>query len=223
MDFGLKRALTMSSSSLLTGQQLSIQLSSNSSSYSFIVSKLQKSGDIKVELDHMKGKPGFGYSFPSEVMTDARLAGDSTVKVLFGYFQHPPNMNGINPISPVVSLSLATEDGDVLNVSKITKPINITIPVSAGELCAGAESNLYAGSVRCLYWDETSSSYRPDGCTAHRISSTQVTCMCTHLTTFVVEPVIPEPNCLPCNAGFFQAAACTQRLHERKAREEPRA
>ena len=46
MDFGLKRALTMSSSSLLTGQQLSIQLSSNSSSYSFIVSKLQKSGDI---------------------------------------------------------------------------------------------------------------------------------------------------------------------------------
>jgi hypothetical protein len=214
MDFGLKRALTMSSSSLLTGQQLSMQLSSNSSSYSFVVSKLQKSGDIRMELDHMKEQTsGLGYSFPSEVMNDARLAEDSTVKVLFGYFQHPPNMNGINPISPAVSLSLVTEDGDVLNVSKITKRINITIPVSTGELCAGAESNLYAGSVRCLYWDETSSSYRPDGCTAHRISSTQVTCMCTHLTTFVVEPVIPEPNCLPCNKGFFQAAACTNTSH----------
>jgi hypothetical protein len=214
MDFVLKRALTMSSSSLLTGQQLSMQLSSNSSSYSFIVRKLQKSDDISMELDHMKEKSsGFGYSFPSEVMNDARLAGDSTIKVLFGYFQHPPNMNGINPISPAVSLSLATEDGDVLNVSEITKRINITIPVSTGELCAGAESNLYAGSVRCLYWDETSSSYRPDGCTAHRISSTQVTCMCTHLTTFVVEPVIPEPNCLPCNAGFFLAAACTKTSH----------
>ena len=81
-----------------------MQLSSNSSSYSFIVSKGQKSDDIRMELDHMKA----------------------------------PNMNGINPISPAVSLSLATEDGNVLNVSKNTKRINITIPVSTGELCAGA-------------------------------------------------------------------------------------
>ena len=71
-----------------------MKLSSNSSSYSYTVTKLQKSGDIRGKLDPIKeNSSNFGYSFPSEVMTNARLAGDSTVKVLFGYFQHPSNIN----------------------------------------------------------------------------------------------------------------------------------
>jgi len=210
MDISLKEMLIKSSSQLLTGQQLSTNElkdhSSSSSGFAYSVSKVSTlGGQIENKLDR------FSYCLPSEV----QLPGNS-VKILFGAFERPPNMDGTTPISPAVSLTLASEEGTALDVSNTATPINITIPVSTSELCNGAERTLFTGKVRCLFWDKLKSAYSSDGCITiqdHDSMPTQVTCMCTHLTTFVVEPEIEEINCNPCDAGFFQEQACTSSSH----------
>jgi hypothetical protein len=211
VDTSLKDILIKSSSQLLIGQELSRDelqdISSNSSGFMFSVRRSSRlGGEIENKLDR------FSYRLPSEVQDDPRLTGNS-VKILFGAFERPPNMNGATPISPAVSLTLATEDGTALNVSNTVEPISITIPVSTRELCNGAERNLFTGKVRCLFWDKQKNAYSSDGCATIQDDAampTQVTCMCTHLTTFVVSP---EPNCGPCDAGSFQEQACTSSSH----------
>jgi hypothetical protein len=214
VDTSLKDILIKSSSQLLTGQQLSSEelqdLSSISSGFAYSVSRVSRlGGGIEKQLDR------FIYRLPSEVQHDPRLTGNS-VKILFGAFERPPNMNGTTPISPAVSLTLATEEGTALIVSNTVQPINITIPVSTRELCNGAERKLFTGKVRCLFWDKQKNAYSSDGCATiqdHAAMPTQVTCMCTHLTTFVVWPEINEPNCDQCEAGSFQEQACTSSSH----------
>jgi len=213
MDAGLKQMLPKSSSSLLMGQSIAMEdLTSNSTGFRFTIGryKMPLLSEISSELAPLhSGSAGFSFRFPSELQQDSRLKGQSSVNVLFGAFQRAPNMNGISTISPAVSLTLATENGVALPIYNLSRPINITIPVSTQELCSGAETTLYSGRMRCLHWDEASSSYHSDGCTAHQISATQVTCMCTHLTTFVIEPIINPPNCAQCESGSFMQQNCT--------------
>ena len=104
---------------------------------------------------------------------------------------HPPAIEGINPISPVVSLSLADGAGTKLDVQQLTDPVTITIPLITDSLC-GAESRLWTGKGRCMYFDPETQQYSADGCTTVQDSDTSVTCKCTHLTSFVVEVLMPD-------------------------------
>jgi hypothetical protein len=187
-DRSLEHVLRKSSSKLLPGQNLLLH-SNSSTTYSYSVSKMSTATSIEgLMLFRGASHDQYSYSMPEEVRQDPRVASEPAVSVLFGAFAHPPALDGINPVSSIISLNLADNSGRMIPVHNLSTAVNITIPLSAKGLCKGEEST-WAGETRCLYFDTRSNSYKRDGCTAHRASDTAVTCMCTHLTSFVVEPV----------------------------------
>jgi hypothetical protein len=190
-DRSLAHILRKSSSNLLPGQNLLLH-SNSSTTYSYSVSKMPTAASIEgLMLFRGASHDQFSYRMPEEVRQDPRVASESAVSVLFGAFTHPPALDGINPVSSIVTLNLADNSGRMIPIHNLSTAVNITIPLSAKGLCKGEES-AWAGETRCLYFDTHSNSYKRDGCTAHRASDTTVTCMCTHLTSFVVEPVYAQ-------------------------------
>jgi hypothetical protein len=190
-DRSLAHILRKSSSNLLPGQNLLLH-SNSSTTYSYSVSKMPTAASIEgLMLFRGASHDQFSYRMPEEVRQDPRVASESAVSVLFGAFAHPPALDGINPVSSFITLNLADNSGRMIPVHNLSTAVNITIPLSAKGLCKGEES-AWAGETRCLYFDTHSNSYKRDGCTAHRASDTTVTCMCTHLTSFVVEPVYAQ-------------------------------
>jgi hypothetical protein len=195
-DSSLAHVLRKSSSNLLPGQNLLLH-SNSSTTYSYSVSKMSTAASIEgLMLFRSASHDQYSYSMPEEVRQDPRVASESAVSVLFGAFAHPPALDGINPVSSIVTLNLADNSGQMIPVHNLSTAVNITIPLSAKGLCRGEEST-WAGETRCLYFDTNSNSYKRDGCTAHRASDTAVTCMCTHLTSFVVEPVYDTNTVCP--------------------------
>ena len=186
-EASLEQMLRKSSSTLLTGQEITMQSPSDSATqFSFIISKMSPVGNIDGKITPTGGSQHeITYRLPEEVR-DSRLALQSSIAVLFGTVAHPPALLGINPISPVVALSFGDSEGNMLNMDNLSHTVNITIPISADHLC-GTEQRYWTGKGRCLYYDTTNSLYSPDGCTTHQATETSVTCMCTHLTSFVVE------------------------------------
>ena len=150
------------------------------------------------------------YKLPSELaQSPAVRTGEVTVQ--FTTFHNAPKVNGVQPISPIVKLSLAN-DKEEISVTGLTKPIEITIPLVNQEVC-GQDLSTLAG-VECRYW--TGSEYSSDGCQAQRIDAKNVKCKCTHLTSFVVTPIVPEceagftgepGDCTPCAAGTYKPVA----------------
>ena len=218
MDDSLDMVLQKASSRLVTGQKRELKdlawrgfnyeiariaMSSNAVS----ASRLSKG----VDLPAVKYS-GVTYRLPQEILQGPGVISESSLSVLFGAFQYPPVIGGVNPISPVVTLALADATGHRLEVSNLRQTVNITIPISLRSLC-NVERALFTGRSRCLHWDKEQGVYSPDGCAVLQNSDTEVTCMCTHLTSFVVEPVIEEPICTPCDQGFYQSKACTQTSH----------
>jgi len=198
LDQNTMKILQKSSTSLLTGQKLSMQdSSSNSSGFTFAITKMSKTANLQGSIEGSRLHGAVFYSIPEEVQQDARISGHRSINVLFGTFSHPPDMNGTTPISPSVTLSLATEAGEELNISSLSHSINITIPWSAERLC-GNETNVFHGQGRCMHWDAQIQTYSPAGCKTVRISDTHMTCMCNHLTSFIIEPdlvpFVPEPS-----------------------------
>jgi len=193
LEASFKHLLTKSSSSLLTGQALSFgDASVNSSNFRVAIRKLSLARDTGGALEALNSQSDtVSYSLPTEVLHDERLSGKEALKVLFSEFQRAPNMNGISPISPAVSLSLATEDGGALPIFNLTRPINITIPLTLKDMCS-VEAERFSGAVQCKFWDEESGTYSREGCTTHVISAELVTCMCTHLSTFILEPMLQQ-------------------------------
>jgi hypothetical protein len=190
-DRSLAHILRKTSSILLPGQNLLLH-SNRSTTYSYSVSKMSTAASIEgLILFRGASHDQFSYSMPEEVRQDPRVASESAVSVLFGAFAHPPALDGINPVSSIITLILADTFGRMIPVHNLSTAVNITIPLSTKGLCKGEES-AWAGETRCLYFDTHSNSYKRDGCTAHRASDTAVTCMCMHLTSFVVEPVYPQ-------------------------------
>ena len=218
-ELSLEHMLRKTSPSLLPGQNLLLQNANSSTSYSYSVSKMSTAASIE-GLMFFRGESDdqYSYSMPEEVRLDPRVVAGSAVSVLFGAFAHPPALYGINPVSPIVTLNLADHSGRMIAVHNLTAAVNITIQLSSKGLCA-AEKRQWTGEARCLYFDAHSSSYKRNGCTTHRVSKTAVTCMCTHLTSFVVEPVFDpgaecdlgtylelgeySRTCWPCVSGTF--------------------
>ena len=215
MDVGLGHILAKTSFRLVNGQSMSVY-DVNSSTFKYQVSKMMLPQDDD-KMDRLEwGENEIAYYLPRQVAQDPQISSTSSVSILFGAFQNPPSINGTIPISPIVALSLANEEGQELNTSKLAYPINISIPISTAGLCS-SDLKMFSGKGRCLYWDKSSNSYRPDGCTSFQTSPSLVTCMCTHLTTFVVEPEILLPDCSPCGAGFYLEASCSPTAHRRCA------
>jgi len=176
---------------LLAGQSVKMQDSSDSASdFSYSVSKISPAGNLHGTLAPMEGSSDIlAYQLPDVLKQDARVSSQSAVSILFGASAHPPAIEGINPISPVVSLSLADGAGVKLDVQQLTDPVTITIPLTTDSLCA-AERRLWTGKGRCMYFDPQAQQYSADGCTTVQDSDTSVTCQCTHLTSFIVEVLI---------------------------------
>jgi hypothetical protein len=96
------------------------------------------------------GVHGAGESF-SMPAGFAQVADLDAVSVLFGKSRRPPGINRSNPISDIVTLNLAHDDGTKIDVQGLHEPINITMTIDSGHLC-DAEIGLSAG-IRCLHWD----------------------------------------------------------------------
>ena len=150
------------------------------------------------------------YKLPAELAQSPAVR-TGVVIVQFTTFHNAPRVHGVQPISPIVQLSLAN-DKEEISVTGLTKPIEITIPLVNQEVC-GRDLSTLAG-VECRYW--TGSKYSSDGCQAQRIDAKNVKCKCTHLTSFVVTPIVPEcaagftgepGDCTPCAAGTYKSVA----------------
>ena len=140
------------------------------------------------------------------------LAGVQDVAVRFACFHHAPEIKGIKPVSPIVSLSLSKSSGvDTIRVEGLDHPIKIDIPIVHQSECEAPVRGYK--EVRCMYWDEAAGTYSANGCSTmqHQLSQSIVTCSCTHLTNFVVVEVEPLPP-LECPANSALAPSAVQSL-----------
>lgn len=193
MEASLEHMLRKSSTPLFVGQKMALQSPSGSTNFSYSVSRMSPAGNIDGTLAPLGGTQlEFSYNIPEEVRQDTRLSSQSSISVLFGTLAHPPAVAGINPISASVTLSLGDNNGNTMDMSDLSHPVNITIPISGDGLCVG-EKHRWSGLGRCLYYDTATGLYSSNGCTTHQTSEESVTCMCSHLTSFVVEVFYP-PN-----------------------------
>lgn len=145
MDLSLDEILSKSSSNLLAGQQVPLQ-SANSSDFGYLVKKVVPNNNA-MKGDLASGT-GASFSIPPNVAHASAL---DAVSVLFGKSRRPPAINRTNPISDILTLTLAHPNGTKLDVHGLSDPINITMTVDEGHLCP-AEIGLATG-IRCLYWN----------------------------------------------------------------------
>jgi len=143
------------------------------------------------------------YKLPAGMLNAVPALRTGEVTVQFGTFHHAPRVNRVQPISPIVKLSLANDQGEIAVAGlSAAALIEITIPLVNQEKC-GRDLSAEA-EVECRYW--TGSEYSSDGCQAERIDERNVKCKCNHLTSFVVTPVLR-----PCPAGSTgEPGECTQ-------------
>ena len=151
------------------------------------------------------------YKLPTKMLTDvARLTRSADVDIQFGTFHHAPRVGDVQPISPIVTLKLASNEDEIF-ITGLTDPIEITIPLVNQAVCGNDLSK--ETEVECRYWSD--GSYKSDGCQTERLDETYVKCKCTHLTSFVVTPVLApcavgftgkSGECRPCEPGSYKSA-----------------
>jgi len=142
------------------------------------------------------------YRIPSTLLDEVpALRAATELTVNFGSFHHAPAVSGIQPISPMVGLSLSLDGADVA-VQGLTNRIQVTLPIVYQKRCGTPLSaNSYRG-VLCMYY--ANSTYHRDGCTTTRHSNDPsiVTCACNHLTNFVVIESELTLTACPLNAAL---------------------
>ena len=103
----------------------------------------------------------------------------------------PPNnrTGSSTTISPTVSFKLM-QDGKVLRVANAKPPINIHVPFAASNanaLCVGVSANASCGTtVECRFWSILEQDWSTDGCAPVIEAGGTVSCLCDHLTEFIV-------------------------------------
>ena len=147
MDLSLDHLLLKTASNLLAGQEVPLQ--SDSSDFGFLVKKVVPNArSVSGGLPAITSEEGASFSIPPDV---SQMASLDAVSLLFGKSRRPPAINRTNPISDIVTLSLAHANGTKLDIHDLSDPINVTMTVDEGHLCP-AEIGLATG-VRCLYWN----------------------------------------------------------------------
>lgn len=215
----MRNVAKKTASSLVTGQrkELVVQKSGSTSARHSVMKKsidslISSSGGVDSQLSAATGDiEGLvvSYSFPETVVKDVPdLASTSVVQVHFGTFGHAPAVQGIQPISPLVTLSLSAQDGSEIAVAGLTNPVEVTMPIVHQTAC-GPPSASY-DNVECRYWDKDKEEYSAEGCRTirGRIFPSIVTCSCNHLTSFVLVDV--EVHVVECPANSMINADAEQ-------------
>jgi len=197
---------------LLQGQHLELgDAGGNSTRFRYAVRKMSPVGNIQATLAPIDSSSHqLFYEVPETVRQYLQEASPSSISVLFGASSRPPALSGVNPISPIVTLNFADSDGHIIQINDLTEPVNITIPISIDGLC-DRERQLWSGKGRCLYYDAHYQSYVENGCKTVQTNDASVTCMCLHLTSFII-----EVSCLSkCASSPYQVhLACMPSLFE---------
>jgi len=142
------------------------------------------------------GQPGItvSYKLPASIVRDVdKLGGLNEFSVQFETFHNAPHVDGIQPVSPLVSLTISDDDGQEIPVSGLTTNVEIVIPIVNQARC---ERTKYP-SLLCMYWDPVKGTYRSDGCFVKGIRAGSVTCSCNHLTSIVLVPGELPPTTTP--------------------------
>ena len=76
----------------------------------------------------------------------------------------------------------------------LTKAIEVKIPIDITQMSAN-EQETFAQKAQCVWW--TNTTYSAEGCTikAGSINPNELTCLCTHLTSFAVNYLGDLPAC----------------------------
>jgi hypothetical protein len=134
------------------------------------------------------------YKLPASILRDvAELGGLNEFSVQFETFHNAPHVDGIQPVSPLVSITISDDDGQEIPVSGLTSNVEIVIPIVNQARC---EHTKYPTLV-CMYWDPVKGTYRSDGCFVKGIRAGSVTCSCNHLTSIVLVPGELPPTTTP--------------------------
>jgi len=97
---------------------------------------------------------------------------------------YAPYVEGFTLRSPLVGLSIAVaQDPQPLQVTNLSKPVDIIIPVDVAGLTL-RERMVFSQQVNCVWW--SNGNYTSEGCTVTAVSLIGVRCSCTHLTMFAI-------------------------------------
>ena len=211
MDSSMQMILQKSSKDLITGQALYSTQEHTAEvpkDFAFIVKKLALAGaNFSGTMTLGSSNTSISFDIPKAVRDEISGHGLDT-SVLFSSLSTPPVMGQVIPISPFVTLTLAGTNGLKIDLNNLSQPVEIQIPIFKDKLCSH-DMSVYSGKGRCLYWNNDTMKYSPDGCTTKQSDSANyVTCKCNHLTSFVVENVLAT-NCAECPAGKSQTAPCS--------------
>jgi len=156
------------------------------------------------------GQSGFtaSYKLPPSIIKDVDgLRSLTEISVQFETFHNAPRVNGIQPVSPLVSLTLS-DNGQEIPVSGLTDNVEVVIPIVNQARCENTE---YPTLV-CMYWDPVQGSYSSDGCFVKRLRAGSVTCSCNHLTSIVLVPGELPPTTSPAPTTSQSAITTTTPL-----------
>jgi len=217
MDSSMQQMLGKTSKDLIAGQALHSATEASTGTpqeFNFLVKKLSAaaaefSGTM---VSVSSSDADFSFNIPAAVRADSRMTDHADISVLFSAIKRSPVMGPETPISPVVTLTLAGANGVKIALTNLVEPIAIQIPISHDGMCAN-ERLEYGGKGTCMYWDETTMKYSAEGCmTQQSVSGKYVTCMCNHLTSFVVANSPVDTDCSKCPSGKYKSAPCSSRL-----------
>eukprot|EP00026_Physarum_polycephalum_P004174 Phypoly_transcript_04191.p1 GENE.Phypoly_transcript_04191~~Phypoly_transcript_04191.p1 ORF type:complete len:732 (+),score=128.89 Phypoly_transcript_04191:47-2197(+) len=102
------------------------------------------------------------------------------------------SLNTSRQVSDVQTVSIVQTDGDAAGTLDETEysfknlptPILIDIPIGSLSSC---NTSKYNCTLNCTFYNLNTLEWDTEGCTLASMSSTHVTCACTHLTDFLVE------------------------------------
>jgi len=215
LEESMTQLMLKTTSSLVTGQtqELTPHQTDSFTTQQVSRSTVAEQIGIKKFMTAAAGRLGLqvSYQLPANILNDVQaLRQSSDLTVQFGTFHHAPRVNGVQPISPIVSLSLANDAGKI-SITDLTDPIEITIPIVNQAAVCGRDQTAEP-VVACMYWAD--GEYKSHGCETQKIDATRVKCLCKHLTSFVVLPIPPpcavgftgEPGgCDPCPSGTYKS------------------
>jgi len=194
LESSMKRLASKQLASLLEGQTTETWLQNSTSQIT--KRKFKDILDVPMSLKAAAGgQSGFtaSYKLPATIVKDIeQLRPLDGFSVHFDTFHNAPRIDGIQPISPLVALSLSHE-GSEIPVFGLTKNVEIVLPVINQAIC---ETTPYQ-SFECMYW--AGDTYKSDGCYVKKgkVGDVSVTCSCSHLTSIVVVPGVVPPITTP--------------------------
>ncbi|PRP75326.1 hypothetical protein PROFUN_05637 [Planoprotostelium fungivorum] len=149
-----------------------------------VTSTTRLSGNDSVSLNVSLGRPSRAF-LSKEVTAEIRqLSGEKLFLVQFAF--NPLKADNDRDslwsiLTNVTGLSILGQNGTKIEIQNLNHNISLTLSVDNST------------DVTCLWWNERSSHWSPDGCSSIVLDEISVECLCNHLTNFTLGRPTPKP------------------------------